>query len=179
MQPTLKVDSDPHTLDQTQEQPRARVFLTRVSTLGCTCIYNSPVTGLLFPFHKTDCPQHHDEFVDQLDQPHSVNVLANRNWLTHHPSNPRPCTNDFVSFINNVEFQEHIAGYPDENGIQLAQSVLACSMVSISDHLVVAPAPQVRFVATALFWILALILIIVVLAGQELMWWLHWNADFT
>ena len=108
-----------------------------------------------------------------------MNVLANRNWITHHPSNPRPCTNDFVSFINNVEFQEQIEVYQDESENQPAQSVLACSLASISDHLAVAPAPQVRFVATALFWILALILIIVVLAGQELMWWLHWKDDFT
>ena len=86
--------------------------------------------------------------------------------------------NDCVSFIN-VEFQEHIAMYQDESGIQLAQSILACSLVSIYDHLAVAPAPQVSFVAVALFWILALILIIIVLAGQELMRWLHWKADFT
>ena len=55
--------------------------------------------------------------------------------------------NDFLSFIHNVEFQQHIFGYQDKNGIQLAQSVLACSLVSISDHLTVAPAPQVSFVA--------------------------------
>ena len=87
--------------------------------------------------------------------------------------------NDFVSLINNVVFEEHIAGYQDENGIQLAQSFLACSLVSIYDCLVVAPAPEVSFVATALFWILALILIIVVVAGCKLIWWLHWKTDFT
>ena len=87
--------------------------------------------------------------------------------------------NGFMSFIHNVEFQEHIVGYQDKNGIQLTQSVLACSLVSISDHLIVAPAPRVSFVDAALFWMLALILIIVVLAGQELMRWLHWKAHFT
>ena len=87
--------------------------------------------------------------------------------------------NDFFSFIHNVEFQQHIVGYQDKNGIQLAQSVLACSLVGIYDHLTVAPAPQVSFVAAAIFWMLALILIIVVLAGQELVRWLHWKDDFT
>ena len=87
--------------------------------------------------------------------------------------------NGFVSFINNVEFQEHIVVYQDESGIQLAQSVLECSLVSIYDHLAIAPAPQVSFVAPALFWILALVLIIIVLVGQELMRWLHWKVDFT
>ena len=56
-----------------------------------------------------------------------------------------------MSFINNVEFQEHITGYQDEDGIQLAQSVLACSFVGIYDHFAVAPALQVSFVATAFF----------------------------
>ena len=87
--------------------------------------------------------------------------------------------NDFMSFIHNVEFQEHIAGYQDRNGIQLAQSILACSLASIYDRLAVAPTPQVNFVATALFWILALILIICVVAGCKLMRWLHWKTDFT
>ena len=86
--------------------------------------------------------------------------------------------NECVSFIN-VEFQEHIVLYQDESGIQLAQSILACSLVSIYDRLAVAPAPQVSFVVTALFWILALILIIIVVEGCELMWWLHWKTDFT
>ena len=86
--------------------------------------------------------------------------------------------NDYVSFIN-VEFQEHIVVYQDESGIQLAQSILACSLVSIYDRLAIAPAPQVSFVVTALFWILALILIIFFIAGCKLMQWLHWKTDFT
>ena len=86
--------------------------------------------------------------------------------------------NDYGSFIN-VEFQEHIAMYQDESGIQLAQYFLACSLISIYDRLAVAPTPQVSFVATTLFWILALILIIFVVAGCKLMRWLHWKTDFT
>ena len=80
--------------------------------------------------------------------------------------------NDYGSFIN-VEFQEHIAMYQDESGIQLAQSFLACSLVYIHDLLAVAHAPQVSFVVTALFWILALTLIIFFVAGCKLMRWLH------
>ena len=173
------MDSDPHTLNQTQEQPWTRVSGTRISTLGCACIYNSPGTCVSFPFHKTDDPQHHDEIVDQLNRPHSVNVLTNRNWLTHHPSNPRSCMNDFMSSINNVEYQEQIEVYQDESGNQPAQSVLACSLVGIYDRLAVASTPQVSVVATALFWILVLILTMLVLAGRELMRWLHWKTDFT
>ena len=85
--------------------------------------------------------------------------------------------NDFMSFIHNVEFQEHIVGYQDNNEIQLAQSILAFFLVSIHDLLAVAPALQVSFVVTALFWMLALIPSIVVIAGWELMRWLHWKAD--
>ena len=80
--------------------------------------------------------------------------------------------NECVSFIN-VEFQEHIVVYQDESGVQIAQSILECSLASIYYRLAVAPAPQVSFVTTALFWILALILIIVVVAGCKLMRWLH------
>ena len=86
--------------------------------------------------------------------------------------------NRCVSFIN-VEFQEHIFVYQDESGIQLAQSILACSLVSIHDLLSIAPALQVIFIVTALFWMLALISSIVVTAGWELMRWLHWKVDFT
>ena len=94
---------DPHTLDQTQEQPQTRVF-----ALGCASIYNLPAQCLLFPFHKTDGPQRHDEIAGQLDQPYSVDVPTNRQWLTQCRSGPGLCMNDYVSFVN-VEFQEHIA----------------------------------------------------------------------
>lgn len=173
LQPPPKVDSDPHILDRFQKQPQ-----TRVSALGCARIYNSPAECLLFPFHKTDCPQRHDEIAGQLDQPYSVDVPTNRQWLTQCPLGPGLCMNDYVSLVN-VEFQEHIIVYQDESGIQLAQSILACSLVSIYDHLAIAPTPQVIFVVITPFWILALILIIIVITGGELMWWLHWKADFT
>lgn len=172
------MDLDPHTLDQTQEQPRTRVFETRVPTLGCACIYNSPGTCLLFPFHKTNGPQHHDDIAGQLDQTYSVDVPANKKYLKPLPSDLGLCINDYGSFIN-VEFQEHIAIYQDESGIQLAQYFLACSLASIYDRLAIALAPQVSFVATTLFWILALFLIIVVVAGCKLLQWLHWKTDFT
>ena len=141
-------------------------------------IYNSPGTCLLFPSHETDVPQHHDEISGQPDQPYSVDVPENRQWLTQHPSDLGLCMNGCVSFIN-VEFQEHVVVYQDESGIQLAQSILACSLVSIRDLLAVSHALQVSFVVTALFWMLALISSIVVVAGWELMRWLHWKSDFT
>ena len=144
-QPPLNMDLDPHTLDQTQEQPQTRVFKTRVSALSCASIYNLPDTFLLFPFHKTDGPQHHDDISGQLDQPYLVDVPTNRQWPTQRPSDLGLCINRCVSFIN-VEFQEHIAVYQDESGIQLAQSLLARSLVSIHDLLAVAHALQVIFV---------------------------------
>ena len=82
-------------------------------------------------------------------------------------------------FRSNVEYQEQIEVYQDESGNQPAQSVLACSLVGIYDRPAVAPALQVSFVATALFWILALILIIFVVEGCKLMRWLHWKTHFT
>ena len=107
-----------------------------------------------------------------------MDVPTNRQWLTQRPSDLGLCINRCVSFIN-VEFQEHIAVYQDESGIQLAQSILACSMVSIHDLLAVAHALQVSFVVTAQFCMLDLIPNIVFPATRELMQWLHWKADFT
>lgn len=84
-----------------------------------------------------------------------------------------------VSFINDFRFQEHIYVYPDESEIQLAQSILACSLVSSHDLLVVTHAIQLSLVVGAQFCMLALILNIVVRARWELMRWLNWKADFT
>ena len=108
-----------------------------------------------------------------------MNILVNRQWLTPLSSDLGLCMNGFVSFIKIVEFQENIVVYQDESGIQLAQSILACSLVSIHDLLAIAHALQVIFVVDAHYCMLALIPNIVVLAGQKIMRWLHWKADFT
>ena len=150
-----------------------------VSPLGCASIYKSPGTCLLFPFHKTDHSQHHDEVFIWFNGSYLMNILANRRWLTPLLSDLGLCMNGFVSFIKNVKFQEHIAVYQDESGISLTQSILACSLVSIHDLLAVAHTLQVSFSVDAIFWMLALIPSIVVVAGWELMWWLHWKVDFT
>ena len=133
------MDSDPQTPDKTQEQLRTRVFKIRVSSLGCPSIYNSRGRCLLFPFHKTDHPQHHDEVSVWFDGSYLADVLANRQWLTQRPSDLGLCMNGCVSFIN-VEFQENIFVCQDESGTQLAQSILACSLVSIHDLLSIAHA---------------------------------------
>ena len=85
----------------------------------------------------------------------------------------------FVSFVKNVEFQEHIVVYQDKIRIQLTQAILAFSLVCICDLLDVAHALQVSLAVGARFCMLALIANIVILADQELMRWLHWKADFT
>lgn len=84
-----------------------------------------------------------------------------------------------VSFIDDFRFQVHIFVCQDESEIQLEQSILECSLVSSHDLLVVAHAFQVSLVFNAQFLMLVLISNIVVLAGWELMRWLHWKSDFT
>ena len=84
-----------------------------------------------------------------------------------------------VSFINSFKFREYIAVYQDKSEIQIAQSTLARSMVSSHDLLIVAHDFQVSLIVGAQFCILALIANIVVLAGRDLMQWLHWKANFT
>ena len=69
--------------------------------------------------------------------------------------------------------------YQNESEIWLAQSILARSLVSSHDLLTISHALQVSLVVGARFCMLDIIANIVVLAGRELMRWLHWKADFT
>ena len=87
--------------------------------------------------------------------------------------------NGCMSFINRFKFREYIDVYQDKSEIQLAQSTLARSLVSSYGLLSIAHDLQLSLVVGAQFCMLALIVNIVVLAGWELMRWLHWKDDFT
>ena len=102
-----------------------------------------------------------------------MNIPTNRKYFTLLLSDLGLCTHGCVSFIDDFRFQVHISVHQDENEIQLEPSIMAHSLVSSHDLLVVAHAFQVNLVVSEQFCMLVLISNIVVLAGRELMRWLH------